>query len=427
MSFEVKVPAVGESVAEGVILTWFKQEGEQVQVDEPLFELETDKITLTVPAESAGVLSIKEGEGAEVEVGQVVALIDEAGVATAPATSSSAAPAASASPASTPAKAVEVPAAPAATPPAAPAGLTPSQQDMLSPSARILVLEHKVDPSQVQASGRDGRILKEDVLRFVEERSKAATKPTPAPVAASVPSSTVHVDGPRQTRQKMTPIRKRIAARLVQAQAEAAILTTFNEVDMTNIMALRKKYQDSFVKKYGIKLGFMSFFVKAAVDALQNIPQLNAYIEDEQIVQNHFYDIGIAVGTERGLVVPIVRNADHLGFAEVEMEIGNLAKKARDKKLTLDDLTGGSFTITNGGIYGSLLSTPILNSPQSGILGMHGIKNRPIAVGDKVEIRPMMYLALSYDHRLVDGKEAVTFLKRIVECCEDPERILLDV
>jgi 2-oxoglutarate dehydrogenase E2 component (dihydrolipoamide succinyltransferase) len=258
----------------------------------------------------------------------------------------------------------------------------------------------------------------------------AAPKPAvPAkPAAAPAPQAPATV-GPdvRQTRKKMTPIRKRIAQRLIQAQSEAAILTTFNEVDMTNIMALRKQYQDSFVKKYGIKLGFMSFFVKAVVDALQNVPGINAFIEGDEIVQNHFYDIGIAVGTERGLVVPVVRNADQLNFAEVEMEIGNLAKKARDKRLTLDDLSGGSFSITNGGIYGSLLSTPILNPPQSGILGMHGIKKRPVAVGDKVEIRPMMYLALSYDHRLVDGKEAVTFLKRIVECIENPERILLDV
>lgn len=421
MLFEVKVPAVGESVTEGVILTWFKSEGESVAVDDPLFELETDKITLTVPAEMAGVIQIKQPEGAEVEVGQVAAIIDTEAAASVGATKEAA-----------PVIAADV------SPVADNAHAIPAAFDhLLSPAARVLVLENNIDVSSIRATGKDGRILKEDVLRLINgtERTQVQTpKPAPKPAAPAKPAAAPAPQAPatvgpdvRQTRKKMTPIRKRIAQRLIQAQSEAAILTTFNEVDMTNIMALRKQYQDSFVKKYGIKLGFMSFFVKAVVDALQNVPGINAFIEGDEIVQNHFYDIGIAVGTERGLVVPVVRNADQLNFAEVEMEIGNLAKKARDKRLTLDDLSGGSFSITNGGIYGSLLSTPILNPPQSGILGMHGIKKRPVAVGDKVEIRPMMYLALSYDHRLVDGKEAVTFLKRIVECIENPERILLDV
>lgn len=416
MLFEVKVPVIGESITEGVILTWFKKEGEVVQVDDPLYELETDKITVTVPAESAGTLSIRKGEDEEVEIGEVVATIDTAAASQ-----------------SAPSPSVAAPAQEAVTQGAAPAsgGLSADEVALLSPAARPLVLEHKLDIASIKGTGKDGRIIKEDVQAAIQAKKNSAPAPSKAkPVVSVVPSvSTPTTVGPevRQTRKKMSPIRRKIAQRLLEAQRNSAILTTFNEVDMTNIMALRKKYQDSFVKKHGIKLGFMSLFVKAAVEALQFVPSLNATIEGNEIVQNHFYDVGIAVGTERGLVVPVVRNADQLDFAEVEMEISSLAKKARDKKLTLDDLTGGSFTITNGGIYGSLLSTPILNPPQSGILGMHGIKRRPIAVGDKVEIRPMMYLALSYDHRLVDGKEAVTFLKRIVECVENPERLLLGV
>ena len=406
MSIDIKVPDPGESISEGVILTWFKQSGEQVAVGDALYELETDKITLTIEAEHAGVLSIARGEGEEVEVGEVVATIDPAGKA------SGAQPKAE---------------APAATPSAAPG------EAILSPAAKHLAQKHGVDTTGVVGSGKDGRILKEDILRLAESKQAApapapkpaAPKPKPLPALPKIKPTSGPTE--RQTRKPMTPIRKRIAQRLVEAQSTAAILTTFNEVDLSAIIAIRKKYQDMFVKKYGIKLGFMSFFVKAVVDALQSIPQLNSYIDGEEIVQNHFYDIGIAVGTERGLVVPVVRNAEQLKFAEVEASIAQLGKKARDKKLTLDDLKGGSFTISNGGVYGSLMSTPILNPPQTGILGMHGIKKRPVAVGDKIEIRPMMYLALSYDHRVVDGREAVTFLKRVVECCENPERMLLEV
>lgn len=417
MAIEIKVPEVGESVTGGEIVTWFIENGAAVNPGDPLFELETDKITLTVPAEQGGVLTIQAGVGEEVTVGQVVATLSEGGATAAPA-----APKAESSPKadSTAAPAPATPSAPAASHGSARSNELPDGK--AHPSAQRLAQQANVDLGTVQGSGKAGRILKEDVIHAIQNPKPA----TPAPAAAPAATKAV-APGERQTRQRMSPIRRKIAARLVEAQQTAAILTTFNEADMTNIMALRKRYQDGFVKKYGLKLGFMSFFVKAVVDALQAIPEINAYIDGDEIVYNHFYDIGIAVGTDRGLVVPVVRNADQLNFAEVEMEIGNLAKKARDKRLTLEDLTGGSFSITNGGIYGSLLSTPILNPPQSGILGMHGIKKRPVAVGDKVEIRPMMYLALSYDHRIVDGAGAVTFLKRICECIENPERMLLDV
>lgn len=417
MAIDIVVPEVGESVTGGEIVTWFKENGSSVNPGDPLFELETDKITLTVPAEQGGVLSIKADVGEEVTVGQVVATLDASGAA-APAPE---APKADAPKATTQ---EEKPAAPAPAAPASSHGSARSNElpdGSVHPSAQRLASQENVNLSNVQGTGKGGRILKEDVINTIKNPRPAAPAPSASSAKAPVEA------GERQTRQRMSPIRRKIAARLVEAQQTAAILTTFNEADMTNIMALRKKYQDNFVKKYGIKLGFMSFFVKAVVDALQAIPEINAYIDGDEIVYNHFYDVGIAVGTDRGLVVPVIRNADQLNFAEVELEIGNLAKKAREKRLTLDDMTGGSFSITNGGIYGSLLSTPILNPPQSGILGMHGIKKRPIAVGDNVEIRPMMYLALSYDHRIVDGAGAVTFLKRICECIENPERILLDV
>ncbi len=415
MAIDIVVPEVGESVTGGEIVTWFKENGSTVNPGDPLFELETDKITLTVPAEQGGVLVIKAGVGEEVTVGQVVATLDASGAA---------APAPETPKAEVPKEAPkeEKSAPPAAAAPSHGSARSNELPDgSVHPSAQRLASQENVDLNHVQGTGKGGRILKEDVINTIKNPRPAA----PAP-SATVAKTSVEA-GERQTRQRMSPIRRKIAARLVEAQQTAAILTTFNEADMTNIMALRKKYQDNFVKKYGIKLGFMSFFVKAVVDALQSIPEINAYIDGDDIVYNHFYDIGIAVGTDRGLVVPVIRNAEQLNFAEVELEIGNLAKKAREKRLTLDDMTGGSFSITNGGIYGSLLSTPILNPPQSGILGMHGIKKRPIAVGDHVEIRPMMYLALSYDHRIVDGAGAVTFLKRICECIENPERILLDV
>jgi 2-oxoglutarate dehydrogenase E2 component (dihydrolipoamide succinyltransferase) len=407
MSVDVKVPEVGESITEGVILQWFKQTGEVVQIDDELFELETDKITATVLAETAGTLTVLKQVDDTVEVGEVVASIDPAGAQAA------AAPAQTA-------------AAPAAAPAAEANPLAQAGDAILSPAARHMVLQHNIDISKLNGTGKDGRITKEDVQRFLDAPPAPAPAPakTPAPAPKAAP---VVPAGERETRKAMSPIRKRIAQRLLEAQQNAAILTTFNEVDLTNIMAFRKKYQEQFVARYGLKLGFMSIFVKAAVIALKEVPEINAYIDGDDIVYNHFYDVGIAVGTDRGLVVPIVRNADQLSFAGVEQEISNLAKKARKRKLTLDDMTGGSFTISNGGVYGSLLSTPILNPPQSGILGMHGIKKRPMFVDGEIKVRPMMYLALSYDHRIVDGKGAVTFLKRIVECVENPERLLFEV
>lgn len=407
MSVDVKVPEVGESITEGVILQWFKQSGDVVQVDDELFELETDKITANVTAETAGTLTVLRQVEETVSVGEVVASIDPAGATAAAAPAAASAPAAEANP------------------------LAEAGDAILSPAARHLVLQHNVEIAKLTGTGKDGRITKEDVQRFLD----APSAPTPAqappkeatPAPAAVSTSPAAPAGERETRKAMSPIRKRIAQRLLEAQQNAAILTTFNEVDLTNIMAFRKKYQEQFVARYGLKLGFMSIFVKAAVMALKEVPEINAYIDGDDIVYNHFYDVGIAVGTDRGLVVPIVRNADQLSFAGVEQEISNLAKKARKRKLTLDDMTGGSFTISNGGVYGSLLSTPILNPPQSGILGMHGIKKRPMFVDGEIKVRPMMYLALSYDHRIVDGKGAVTFLKRIVECVENPERLLFEI
>ncbi len=401
MIVDIKVPEAGESISEGVLLEWHKKDGDPVRVDEPLFELETDKITMTVVSETAGLLSIRVGEGEVVTMGQVVATLDTEKVG---------------------AQLVE--AAPGA-PAAVPADPPTSELEELAPSVRRLVREHQIDPSAIAGTGKDGRLTKEDVARALTSSKPASPAETAEPVTpvAAIPGDAL----PRQTRKPMSPLRMRIAERLVNAQQTAAILTTFNEVDMSGVMNLRKRYKETFDKKYGVRLGFMSFFVKAAVDALKTVPALNVWIDGEDIVQNHFYDIGVAVGTEHGLVVPVIRNADRLSFAGVETAIADFAERARTRKLDLDEIMGGSFTVSNGGIYGSMLSTPILNPPQSGILGLHAIKKRPVVVDDAIEIRPMMFLALSYDHRLVDGSEAVTFLKRIVECIEDPERMMLDV
>ena len=409
----VLVPAVGESITEGIILSWFYKDGELVQAEKPLFELETDKITLPVMAEVSGFLKIQKKAGEVVQIGEEVALLSPS------AGNGGASPVVT----STPSVAVQ-------------AVQSLTESTMASPAGRFALAQHGLSTQEVKGTGRDGRVMKEDVLRHLDAPKKAASAPPPpplslplpkeAPSAAPAPANASDPSG-RQRRERMTPLRKRIAERLVQAQQTAAMLTTFNEVDMTRAMELRKKHQDAFAARHGVKLGFMSFFVKAVAIALQENPMMNAYIDGEDIVFNNFYDIGIAVGTPKGLVVPVLRDVEKQGFAQIERGIGDLAQKARDRKLTLQDLSGGSFTITNGGVYGSLLSTPILNPPQSGILGMHGIKKRPVAVGDKIEIRPMMYLALSYDHRIVDGKEAVTTLKRIVECVEDPERMLLEV
>ena len=427
MPVEIKVPAVGESVTEGILVEWSVADGDVVQRDQPLFELETDKITMTINAEAAGKIRIAVEAGATVEVGQVVGQLDTT-VTDGPTAASKPDAAPAAAPA--PAPAAKKP-APAATAPSTPsASAKGAVAEALSPSVRRMLRETSVDPSSVTGTGRGGRVTPADV-----SRAASGDKPAPAaekaPAAPRATSSSGSADGvPRQVRKPMTPLRKRIAERLVQSQHTAAMLTTFNEADMSNVMALRARYNKdgAFEKKHGIKLGFMSFFVKAVCDALKTVPAVNAYIDGEDIVENHYYDIGVAVGTEKGLVVPVVRNVDQLGFAEVELAIGELARRARNRQLTLEDLSGGVYTVSNGGVYGSMLSTPILNPPQSGILGMHAIKKRPIVMpDDSIAARPMMYLAMSYDHRVVDGGEAVTFLKRVVECIENPERMMLGV
>ena len=419
MATDIVVPQLGESVTEATVAKWLKSVGEAVKVDDPLCELETDKVTLEVYATAAGALSeIRVQEGQTVEVGAVLGVIGEAGAA--------AKPTAAAAPA--PAKPAEKPAA------AVQPGATEPQP---KPAVRKLVAEHGIDPAAVAGTGKDGRVTKGDVLAEVEGAGQKAPAPAtpaaaPAPAAAApapaaAAPATARAKGSREERVRMTRLRKRIAERLKQAQNTAAMLTTFNEVDMTSLLATRDRYKDAFEKKHGVKLGFMSFFAKACIVALKEIPAVNGEIDGDEIVYKNYYDIGVAVGTEQGLVVPVVRDVDALSFGEIESTIAALGRKARDGKLSIDELTGGTFTISNGGVYGSLLSTPILNPPQSGILGMHKIQKRPVAIGDKVEIRPMMYLALSYDHRIVDGREAVTFLVRVKECLEDPQRILLDM
>lgn len=405
MTAQIVVPPMGESVSEATVAKWLKKVGDAVKIDEPLVELETDKVTLEVNASTAGVISeISVPAGSNVAVGAILGVIQE-GAAAVSAPNASATTKAAPAPMPTPANA-----APAASAPA------------VMPAARKQAEDRGINPYEIAGSGRDGRVTKEDVLSF---RPAAAT-PAPVPRAPAAPS------GPRsraaqEERVKMTRLRQRIAERLKEAQNTAAMLTTFNEVDMSNIMALRNTHKDAFEKKHGVKLGFMSFFVKACIQALQELPAVNAEIDGEDLVYKNYYDIGVAVGTPQGLVVPVVRDADHLGFADIEKTIGDLGKRARDGKLSMAELSGGTFTITNGGIYGSLMSTPILNPPQSAILGMHAIKERAVVINGKVEARPMMYLALSYDHRIIDGREAVTFLVRVKECIENPERLLLGV
>ncbi|HEY7689893.1 MAG TPA: 2-oxoglutarate dehydrogenase complex dihydrolipoyllysine-residue succinyltransferase [Dongiaceae bacterium] len=425
MSSNIVVPALGESVTEATVAKWMKQQGDSIAADEALVELETDKVTLEVFAPSGGVLSeIRVPEGQTVEVGAVLGVIgDGAGAAAKPAPAA-AKPAPAAPAAAAPAKPAPAPAKPAA----------PAEAAALSPAVRKLIEENKLDAAAIPPSGKDGRLTKEDVQKFLEARlAKAPAAPQPAArPAPAAPSPVIAPSAPRELgareeRVRMSRLRKRIAERLKLAQNTAAMLTTFNEVDMTNVMALRAHHKDTFEKKHGVKLGFMSFFVKAAIVALKEIPAVNGEIDGDDVIYKNHYDIGVAVGTEQGLVVPVVRDADGLSFADIEKKIAELGLKARDGKLTIEELTGGTFTISNGGVYGSLMSTPILNPPQSGILGMHKIQPRPVAIGDKIEIRPMMYLALSYDHRIIDGREAVTFLVRIKECIEDPQRILLDM
>jgi 2-oxoglutarate dehydrogenase E2 component (dihydrolipoamide succinyltransferase) len=414
MATEIKVPALGESVTEATVAKWLKKIGDAVKVDEPLVELETDKVTLEVNATAAGTLaSIAVPEGGNVAVGGLLGTIGEGGAK------------AAAAPASAPAKAPAKAEKPAPAPAPAAAPTAAGALERSGPAARKAVAESGVDPATIAATGKDGRITKGDVLAKVAGGGAApAPAPAPAPAVAKAPRK----DDPRDQRVRMTRLRKRIAERLKEAQNTAAMLTTFNEVDMTEAMALRDRYRETFEKKHGVRLGFMSFFVKACIVALKELPAVNAEIDGDDLVYKNYYDIGVAVGTPQGLVVPVLRNADQKSFADIEKTIGDMGRRARDGKLGLDELSGGTFTITNGGVYGSLMSTPILNPPQSGILGMHKIQRRPMAMaGDKIEVRPMMYVALSYDHRIVDGREAVTFLVRVKECIEDPQRILLDM
>ncbi len=393
MATEIRVPTLGESVSEATVGKWLKKVGETVKADEPLVELETDKVSVEVPAPGAGVIaSIAAAEGATVEVGGLLGAIDGSAKGAAPAKD----------------------AKPAAAPKAAPAAA--KAEAPLSPAPRRAAAETGVDVSAIKGTGKDGRVTKGDVLDAAAPRAKA-------PEAPKAPRET----GPREERVKMTRLRQTIARRLKEAQENAAMLTTFNDVDMTAVMALRNQYKDLFEKKHGVKLGFMSFFVKACVHALKEIPDVNAEIDGTDIIYKNHYDIGVAVGTERGLVVPVLRDADQLSLADIEKAIGDFGRRARDGALTIEEMQGGTFTISNGGVYGSLLSTPILNPPQSGVLGMHRIEERPVVRAGQVVVRPMMYLALSYDHRIVDGKGAVTFLVRVKENLEDPQRLMLDL
>ena len=412
MTVEVRVPGFGESITTVVLVEWLKQVGDQVNVGDDLVEVESDKATQKIASPSGGVIAkILKNAGDSADVGEVVALIDESVTANTPAPA----------PASAPSESAPAPSAAASA--AAP---------RVMPAAARAMAENGISTSQVTPSGPGGRLLKEDVQRQISVAAAPPAKPAepkPAAVVAAPPKSIItKATGERsEKRQPMSPIRKRIAQRLVEAQHTAALLTTFNEVDMSGIMNLRKQHQDSFVERYGIKLGFMSFFVKAAVDALQAFPAINAEIQGGEIVYHNYFDIGIAIGGGKGLVVPVLRNAERMGFAEIELAIADFAKRAQNGQLSPQELTGGTFTISNGGVYGSLLSTPIVNPPQSGVLGMHAIQDRPVARDGQVVIRPMMYLALTYDHRIVDGREGVSFLKRIKDCVENPVRLLLDV
>jgi 2-oxoglutarate dehydrogenase E2 component (dihydrolipoamide succinyltransferase) len=398
MTMEIRVPALGESVTEATVAKWFKKPGDQVKMDEPLLELETDKVSVEVPSPAAGKLaSVTVEAGATVNVGAVLGAVEEGAAGAAPgkaaATKAEAAPAPKAA-------AAEIP---------------------VSPAVRKVSADNNIDPASIDGTGKGGRVTKGDVL---EKIAQAPAAPAPAPIAVKTPEP---APAGTEERVKMSRLRQTIARRLKDAQNTAAMLTTFNEVDMTEVMAMRNQYKDLFEKKHGVKLGFMGFFVRACVQALKDVPAVNAEIDGEDIVYKNFYHIGVAVGTDKGLVVPVVRDADRLSLSGIEKTIGDYGKKARDGQLQIADMQGGTFTISNGGVYGSLMSTPILNAPQSGILGMHKIQERPMAVNGQVVIRPMMYLALSYDHRIVDGKEAVTFLVRVKEGLEDPQRALLDL
>ena len=429
MSSEIRVPTLGESVTEATIAQWYKKPGDAVAIDEPLCELETDKVTIEVPAQSAGVLAeVTVAEGETVEVGALLGSIGE-GTGKENAIENAAPPAAD--PVAEKAPAETAPAASAEPTPAAAAPAPIGEASALSPAVRRVVEEHGLDPAQITGTGKDGRLTKQDAMAAASAPAASAPAAS-APVATAAPvNQSVNQPGTqmgvREERVKMTRLRKTIAARLKESQNTAAQLTTFNEVDMGALMQLRRDYKDLFEQKYGARLGFMSFFARACVIALRDIPAVNAEIADDDIIYKNFINMGVAVGTEKGLVVPVIRDLQNMGLADIELAVADMGRKARDGKLALEDLQGGTFTMSNGGVYGSLMSTPILNMPQSGILGMHKIQDRAVVVDGEVVVRPMMYLALSYDHRIVDGKEAVTFLVRVKECLENPERMLLDI
>ena len=458
MIIEIKIPGVGESVTEALLAQWFKNEGDPVKKDEPLFVIETDKVTLEVVAEADGVLSIKVAEGEMVAIGAVVGTLDSEGAAQAaaapvvpsPEDVKADAPAPAESPPAAepqrplpePEMTSPLPAAETAEP--APPSPVPVREEtvrpsghelQLAPSVRRLVAEKNLDPAIIQGTGPGGRLTKGDVVLYLESRPSTGSTGVPDQVAVPATAKAAAEMIPAETitaeelisRKPMSPIRQRIAARLLEAKHSTAMLTTFNEIDMENLMAIRKQYKETFKQKYGVNLGMMSFFIKAGVEALKEQPQINAFIDGKDFIEHHYYHIGVAVGSERGLVVPVIRHADKLSFAGLEQAIVDYVKKIQENRLEISDLEGGTFTISNGGVYGSLLSTPILNTPQSAILGMHKIEKRPVVIDDEIVIRPMMYVALSYDHRIVDGREAVTFLKRIKEFVENPERMILEI
>ncbi len=412
MSIEVKIPAVGESIESGVVSVWHRKSGDYVEAGEVLLTLETDKVSTEITAEKAGVLETKVDEGEEVKIGEVVAIIDDK--ATAPTKAKEKAPAAKESAPAT--KQLAEKRSPNA--------------EVLSPAVKRMTTEEKLDPAKISGTGKGGRLTKGDVLAHLQSATPDSTDDQEKPRRKQERAPTVEPAEPgeeRFTRKKMSPLRRKIAAQMVMSQQTTATLTTFNECDMSEVMALRKKVQEKFQADHGAKLGFMSFFIKATVEALKAVPAINSRIEGDDFILNHYFDIGIAVGTDRGLVVPVVRDADQKGFGDLERDIADFANRARDGKIKIEDLQGGTFTISNGGVYGSLMGTPILNPPQSGILGMHAIQQRPVALKGEVVVRPMMYLALSYDHRAVDGKEAVTFLIKVKEAIENPTALLLDL
>ena len=452
MEVEIKIPSVGESVQEAVLVQWYKKDGDPVQKDEPVFVVETDKVTLEIVAEASGILKILVFEGETVSIGAVVGSIDVKEVSEAVPEPSPAeekpddevseiepelaAPEEKKEKPQEVPKKPEKPVPPKASPEEVSAEKEPAEvRKILSPSVRRLVSEKNIDIADIIGSGPGNRITKGDVLLYLEQTQSApSTEPAShvdvekvADFKPEMPAKRVSTDDEDVIRKSMSPIRRTIASRLLQAKHSTAMLTTFNEIDMTHTMALRTQFKEAFKEKYGVSLGFMSFFIKAGVEALKEFPEINAFVDGNDIVYHNYYHVGIAIGTAKGLVVPVIRNADMLSFAELEQAIVDFVDKIKNNRLELADLEGGTFTITNGGVFGSLLSTPILNTPQSGILGMHKIEKRPVVVDDKINIRPMMYAALSYDHRIVDGREAVTFLVRIKECIENPERIMMEI